>query len=145
LNLKYGLGVNMFNYRYSSNVSFRNTAPYIYEQDTIDFSKNKLYVWYAAIPLMINVNPWPEKRRGFNFSMGVSAGYKLGSHTKQISDEFGKVKDHEDFSLANWQLAYVAEMGLGPIRVYGSYSFTTLYDEGIKQYPYTIGLRFSNW
>jgi hypothetical protein len=143
LNLKYGLGLNMYNYRYNSNISFRETSPYVI-QDSVDFSKNKLYVGYATIPLMLNINPTPYRRHGFNFSAGVSAGYRIGTHSKQISDERGKVKDHDDFNLDSWMFAYIAEIGLGPVRVYGSYSMNTLF-ESAKQYPYTVGLRFSNW
>ena len=142
-NLKYGLGLNMYNYRWSSNISFYDSIPFV-KMDSIDFSKNKLYIGYATIPLMINVNPFPTHRRGFNFSAGISASYRAGTHTKQISDERGKVKNHESFDLNNWMIAYVAEMGLGPVRIYGSYSMSTLF-ESAKHYPYTIGLRFSNW
>lgn len=143
LNLKYGLGLNMYNYRYNSNISFQENSPFVVI-DTIDFSKNKLYAGYATVPLMINVNPWPNRRHSFNFSAGVSAGYRIGTHSKQISDERGKVKNHDDFDLNDWLFAYVAEVGLGPVRVYGSYSMNTLFEDA-KHYPYTIGLRFSNW
>jgi len=143
INLKYGLGLNMYNYRYNSDISFRDNSPYVI-QDTVNFSKNKLYVGYSTVPLMININPTPYRRHGFNLSAGVSAGYRIGTHTKQISDERGKTKDHEDFDLKPWLLSYVAEIGLGPIRIYGSYSINTLFEDA-KQYPYTVGIRFSNW
>src|SRR6478735_7627582 len=143
LNLKYGLGLNMYNYRWNSNISFQENPPFV-KMDTIDFSKNKLYVGYAAIPLMINITPHPEHRRGFNFSAGVSASYRVGTHSKQISDERGKVKNRDDFGLSNWLFAYVGEIGLGRVRVYGSYNINTLFEDA-KQYPYIVGLRFSNW
>lgn len=143
LNLKYGLGLNMYNYRYNSNISFQENPPYV-AMDTVDFSKNKLYAAYATVPLMINVKPDPNRRHGFNFSAGVSAGYRMNTHSKQISDERGKVKNHDDFDLDPWMFAYVAEIGLGPVRIYGSYSINPLFQDA-KQYPYTIGLRFSNW
>ena len=82
---------------------------------------------------------------GFNLSAGVSAGYRIGSHTKQISDERGKIKDHNDFDLNDWRFAYIAELGLGPVHLYGSYSINELFQDGLKQYPYTLGIRFSNW
>jgi len=143
-NLKYGLGLNMYNYRWNSNIQFQENPPFVQMIDTIDFSKNKLYVGYATIPLMINITPNPNHRRGFNFSAGVSASYRVGTHSKQISDEFGKVKKRDDFGLNNWLFAYVGEVGLGPVRIYGSYNINTLFEDA-KQYPYIIGLRFSNW
>jgi len=144
VNLKYGLGLEMYNFRYRTDITYNENPDFIY-RDTVDFSKNKLYIDYATIPFMLNLNPWPDRRRGLNMSVGISAGYRLGSHSKQISDERGKVKNHGDFGFDPWRVAYVAEIGLGPVRVYGSYSITPLHDEGLKQYPYVVGLRLSNW
>jgi hypothetical protein len=143
LNLKYGLGLNMYNYRYNSNITFQEDPPFV-KMDTLDFSKNKLYAAYATIPLMLNITPSPKHRHGFNFSFGVTAGYRMNTHTKQISDEFGKVKNHDNFNLDPWLLAYTTEVGIGPVRVYGSYSINTLF-QNAKHYPYVIGLRLSNW
>jgi len=144
LNLKYGLGLEMYNYRYENNITYHKNPAYIY-RDTIIFSKNKLAADYVTIPFMININPFPHKRQGFSFSVGVSAGYLYNSRNKQISDERGKQKIKGDFDLEPWRLAYVAEMVLGPVRVYGSYSFNTMHQNGLRQYPYAIGLRLSNW
>lgn len=144
LNLKYGLGLEMFNFRYKNDISYNNNPDYIF-RDSINFSKNKLYVGYATIPFMININPTPRSHHGFSLSAGVSAGYKVGSHTKQVSDERGKIKDHGDFNLNPWRFAYVAELGLGPVHLYGSYSIKSMFEDAVKQYPYTVGVRFSNW
>ncbi len=144
LNLKYGLGLEMYNYRYETNISYNANPPYIF-RDTVQFSKNKLYVGYLTVPFMLNINTSPSHRWGFSFSTGLSAGYRVGTHTKQISEEHGKVKNRNDFDLNPWRLAYVAEAGLGPVRLYGSYSINTLHQDGLLQYPYTVGIRFSNW
>lgn len=144
VNLKYGLGLQMYNYRYESNISYKKTPPSI-TMDTVNFSKNKLAADYVTIPFMININPYPRRREGFSFSFGISAGYLYSSRNKQISDERGKQKTKGDFGLDPWRFAYVGEIGLGPVRVYGSYSINNLYEHGITQYPYAVGLRFSNW
>jgi len=144
VNLKYGLGLEMYNFRYKNNISYNENPPYIF-RDTVDFSKDKLYVGYVTIPFMINLNPTPHRSDGFNVSFGMSAGYRIGSHTKQISDEHGKVKNHGDYDLNQWHIAYVAELGMGPVHLYGSYSVNSLFDNAVKQYPYAIGVRFSNW
>ena len=91
LNLKYGLGLEMFNFRYKNDISYNNNPDYIF-RDSIDFSKNKLYVGYATIPFMININPTPRSHHGFSLSAGVSAGYKIGSHTKQVSENVERLK-----------------------------------------------------
>lgn len=143
LNLKYGLGLEMFNFRYENDISYNKTPAYVY-RDSVDFSKDKLYAGYISAPLMININPWPNKKR-LSVSFGASAGYLVGSHTKQKSSERGKEKTRGDFDLNNWRFAYVAELGVGPIRLYGSYSINPLHSHDLKQYPYAVGLRFSSW
>jgi hypothetical protein len=148
VNLKYGLGLEMYNFRYDNSLSYRkdNNGPYIFN-DSIGFSKNKLYAGYITAPLMINFNATPYRKKGFNLSAGVSAGYLVGSRNKQVSDARGKVKYKGDFDLQPFRLAAVAELGLGPVRLYGSYSLNKLHDDGtrLSQYPYAIGIRFSNW
>ena len=144
INLKYGLGLEMYNYRYETNISYHKDPAYIF-RDTISFSKNKLAADYATIPFMININPMPDRRRGLSFSVGMTAGYLYASRNKQISSERGKQKVKGDIGLEKWRTAYVAEVGLGPVRIYGSYSMNALHEQALKQYPYVIGMRFSNW
>jgi hypothetical protein len=147
LNLKYGLGFEMYNFRYDHSLSYRNEpVPYAFD-DTIGFTKNKLFVKYLTVPLMVNFNAKPEKKKGFSFSAGVSAGYLINSRNKQISAERGKVKTKGDFDLNPWRLAAIGEIGLGSVRLFGSYSFNALHKDvtQMEQYPYSVGVRFSNW
>lgn len=144
INLKYGLGLEMFNFRYESNISYNKNPVYIY-RDTINFSKNKLYAAYATVPFMLNVNTNPGYKKGLTFSVGASAGYLVGSHNKQISAERGKVKTKGDLGLEKFRLAYIGELGIGPIHLFGSYSIHRLHETGLEQYPYSLGIRFSNW
>lgn len=144
VNLKYGLGLEMFNFRYQSNIRYNSTPNYIYK-DSINFSKNKLYAGYATVPFMLNINTSPGRKKGLSFSAGVSAGYLIGSHTKEISSDRGKEKTKGDLGLEKFRLAYIGELGIGPIRLFGSYSITKLHENGLEQYPYSLGIRFSNW
>ena len=147
LNLKYGLGLEMYSFRYDRSLSYRKDPnPYAYN-DTIGFSKNKLFVEYLTVPFMLNFNPNPDKKRSFSISAGVSAGYLISSRNKQISAERGKQKSQGGFNLNPWRLAAVGEIGLGPIRLFGSYSFNKLHQDAtqLEQYPYSVGIRFSNW
>lgn len=148
LNFKYGLGSEMFNFRYDENLSFRRngSTAYVYK-DSVSFSKNKLYAGYLTMPFMLNVNATPHKKHGLSFSAGVSAGYLIKSRNKQISDARGKVRYSGNFDLEPFRLAAIGEIGLGPVRVYGSYSLTKLHDKTtqLMQTPYAIGFRLSNW
>ncbi|MEI6584661.1 MAG: outer membrane beta-barrel protein [Sediminibacterium sp.] len=147
VNLKYGLGSEMYNYRYDSRISYRkDPQPFVYN-DSISFTKNKLFLNYITVPLMLNINTNPSNHRSLNVSVGLSAGYLLQSRNKQISAERGKQKIKGDFNFEPWRVASIAEIGLGPIRFYGSYSLNKLQKDitKIDQSPYVVGLRFSNW
>lgn len=156
VNLKYGLGLELNNYRYKSQVGYKedgpvpytnsNTnAPFIF-RDSVSFSKNKLAADYITVPLMLNftTNPFNEKR-GLSMSVGVSAGYLYSQRNKQVSSERGKLKNKGDYDLERFKLQYVAELGLGPVRLYGSLSPKSMYEHSLDIRPYNIGFRFSNW
>lgn len=147
VNLKYGLGLEMYNFRFDNDISYRkDPQPYAFN-DSISFTKNKLYVEYLTVPIMLNFNTTPDSRRGLSFSAGVSAGYLTNSRNKQVSGERGKQKYRGDFNFEPWRVAAIGEIGLGPVRLYGSYSLNRLQKEvtQVEQYPYTVGIRFSNW
>jgi hypothetical protein len=157
VNLKYGLGLELNNYRYKSPISYREdgtipytagtqtNAPFIF-RDSISFSKNKLAADYLTVPLMLNFASNPNKiRRGISGSIGISAGYLYSQRNKQISDERGKDKNKGDYDLERFKISYIAELGLGPVRLYGSYSPKSMYEHSLDIKPYTVGIRLSNW
>ncbi|MBN8858087.1 MAG: hypothetical protein J0H29_06845 [Sphingobacteriales bacterium] len=146
VNLKYGVGIELYKYFYKSDIRYIDGAdPYVERQD-VDFTCNKLALDYVTVPLMININPNGNHRSGgLNISFGASAGYLYGARNKQRSDDFGKQKFSGDFNLERWKLAYIGELGLGPVRLYGSYAITPLHQYGVDQHPYTVGIRFSSW
>jgi hypothetical protein len=157
VNLKYGLGLESNNYRFRSPISFKENgvvpytnglqanAPFIF-RDSISFSKNKLAADYVTVPLMLNFAT--NKKHGkpsLSASFGVSAGYLYSQRNKQISDERGKEKNKGDYDMERFKFSYIAELGLGPVRLYGSYSPKTIFERSLDVKPYNIGLRFSNW
>jgi hypothetical protein len=157
VNLKYGFGLELNNYRYKSALSYKEggyvpytagtqtSAAFIF-RDSISFSKNKLAADYLTVPMMLNFTSNPGRHnKGISLSAGVSAGYLYGQRNKQISNERGKNKNRGDYDLNRFKLSYVAELGLGPVRLYGSYSPKSMYEHSLDMKPYTVGLRFSNW
>ncbi len=156
VNLKYGLGLELNNYRYKSAVSYKEggtipytannqaTSPFIF-RDSIEFKKNKLAADYLTVPFMINFNSDPQHNKGLTMSVGVSAGYLYSQRNKQVSEARGKEKNKGDYDLERFKLSYIAELGLGPVRLYGSYSPQSMYQNGLNIKPYTVGIRFSNW
>jgi hypothetical protein len=157
VNLKYGLGLELNNYRFKSNVSFNEgganpynplqniSHPFIF-RDSISFSKNKLAADYVTVPLMLNFRTNPnDNKKGISLSAGVSMGYLYSSRNKQKSDERGKHKNRGDYDLQTWKFSYVGELGLGPVHLYGSYSPKSIFQNELNFTPYTIGIRLSNW
>jgi hypothetical protein len=157
VNLKYGLGLELNNYRYKSAISYKEgglvpytvnaqqNSPFIF-RDSISFTKNKLAADYLTVPVMLNFASNPgNNSKGISVSLGVSAGYLYSQRNKQRSGERGKEKNKGDYDLERFKLSYVAELGLGPVRLYGSYSPQSFYQQGLNMKPYNIGIRFSNW
>ncbi|MFY0253193.1 outer membrane beta-barrel protein [Chitinophaga sp. 30R24] len=146
LNLLYALGLEMNNYRYARNITYLPGYPTQIIRDTVDFSKNKLFAEYISIPVMLNFNSNPARpSRAFQASFGVSGGYLLKSKTKQVSEERGKVRKTDDFNLNKWKFGLTGELGYGPVKLYANFALTPLHDYGLKQYPFSIGLRLNGF
>ncbi len=145
LNLKYGFGIESNNYFYKTSLTYVDgPSPYV-TRENISFSKNKLVANYLTIPMMLNINTTPNsKKRGLEISAGVSAGLLYKSHQKQKSEERGKQKQHTDFNLERFKVALVGELGIGPLKFYGSYALTPLHKYGVEQIPYNVGIRLGN-
>jgi Outer membrane protein beta-barrel domain len=147
VNLKYGLGLEYYNFRYEENIRFYKNPPVIKKDPLIDYSKNKLALNYVTVPLMLNFNFTPKsiEAKSFGLSAGISAAYLYNSRQKYISDETGKSKLKGDLGLNDIKLAYVAEVKLGPISLYGTYATRSMFKKGLDQTPYAVGLRFGTW
>ena len=147
VNLKYGMGLELNNYRYSRQVTYLTDPTKVILVDPVinKYSKNKLAADYLTVPLMLNINFTPNRKNGFGLSAGVSAGYLYSSRQKIISGGDGKQKEKDDFDLRPFKISYVGELQLGPVKLYGSLATQSMFEKGLDQTPYNIGLRFSNW
>jgi hypothetical protein len=144
VNLKYGLGIESNNYFLKTGITYVDGADVYTTDKGAVFSKNKLVANYLTVPLMVNINTNPDKgKKGFQISAGVSGGYLIGARQKQ-KGATGMDKNKTDFNFEQFKLAYVGELGLGPVKLYGSYSMTPLHKYGLNQFPYTVGIRFGN-
>ena len=162
VNLKYGLGIELNNYRYKSSTSIsykeggvipysgglQTNSPFVF-RDSVSFSKNKLAADYVTVPLMLNFSTTPRYNKPtVGFSVGVSAGYLYSQRNKQVSNDRGKLKNKGDYDLEKFKFSYVAEIAVGPVKVYGSYSPKSMYEHSEQRLdirPYNFGIRFSNW
>jgi hypothetical protein len=153
VNLKYGLGLELNNYRYEQPIRYQENTlaipdpPRIILDGTIgrNYKKDKLAADYLTIPLMLNFNFTPDRKKGFGFSAGISGGYLYSARNKTVTSDEGKKKAKDDFELERWKLSYIGEIALGPVRFFGSYAMKSMYERGLDMKPYNFGFRFSNW
>ena len=146
VNLKYGLGLELNNYFFDDErIRFQKNPTLITMDNGLkEAKKNKLAADYLTVPMMLNFNFTPNKKNGFGFSAGVSAGYLYAARQKtKIGGDKDKVRN--DFDLKRWKLSYIGELNLGPVKLYGSYAFETMWDKGLDHTPYNVGFRLSNW
>jgi hypothetical protein len=144
VNLKYGLGLELNNYRYEENIRFL-TNPTRVIMDTINYSKNKLAEDFITVPVLLNFNFTPHRRHPSGLSAGASFGYRYSAREKFKSGAEGKEKTYNDFDLYSWKISYIAELQLGWFNLYGSYATRSIFSKGLDQVPYTFGIRIGNW
>ena len=110
--------------------------------------KSKLTVTYLNIPLLVEVQIGPEKRRKRMYlSGGVIGGLKLGSHTKYVYRDEGKrekVKNRDDFNINALRYGLTLRAGYGGASVYAVYYPVSFFEKnkGPELYPVSIGLAF---
>lgn len=145
LQAKWGLMLESNNYRYETPISYDGgIRPFLF-RDEVSFRKNKLAADYITVPLMLGFNTKPRKANGFAASAGVSLGYLYSSRSKQVSAERGKEKNRGNFDLEPFKFQYIGEVGLGVVKLYGSYAPRSIYSRGLDVRPFNIGFRVGEW
>jgi hypothetical protein len=146
VNLKYGLGLELNNYHFDEETVklTQNPTTIILDPALEGIKKNKLAADYITVPFMLNINFTPNRKKGFGISGGVSAGY-LYSARQKFKDNGDKDKVHDNFDLRKWKLSYIGELALGPVKLYGSYAMKSMWEKGLDQTPYNVGIRLSSW
>jgi hypothetical protein len=144
LNLKYGMGLELNNYSFENTKLAFAKNPTVISEGTTDFKKVKLAADYLTVPIMLNINFTPNRKRGFGISGGVSAGYLYSARYKtKDGGDAHKIKN--DFDLERFKLSYIGELAMGPVRLYGSYAMKNMWAKGLDMTPFNFGFRFSNW
>jgi hypothetical protein len=137
-----GVGLQMYNFRFNKNITYLNkTTPEVIS-DTILFTKNKLAFTYLSVPLMATFKTKLAPKAWLVYGVGITGGYRIDSWTKQVSGQFGKVKNHDSFNFSDFNSCLTAEIGLDNyFRLYASYQLTALQENALDQHPLCIGLR----
>ena len=116
VNLKYGLGLELNNYRFEDKtIEFHENPTVITFNPAKNVKKNKLAADYITVPLMLNFGDFKFNSRngrsdhGIGFSAGISAGYLYAARQKTKQDD-DKEKVKDDFDLRKWKLSYIGEL-----------------------------------
>jgi len=154
---KYGIGFEMFNYYYANGVDFRNNDKMYISLSNNTYKKDKLYINYLTVPLILSRTYKFKKTQDINVAGGVNIGYLLNtrnkqiseaSGNKQISEASGKKKYDGDFNFSDYKMSGVFQIGIGDVKFYGTASLTNTIDKTTSNqsfYPYTFGIRFSKF
>ena len=145
VNLKYGAGLEMNNYRFNNTgISFQKNPTKILYTPLSEIKKAKLAVDYFTIPMMLNFNLNPKSKPEIGFSAGFSLGYLYSARFKTKSQgAINKIRD--DFDLKPFKIAYVGELNiLNWFTLYGSYALKNMWNNEFNMTPYSIGLRLNN-
>ena len=138
-----GAGLQIYNFRFNKPITYINETTPMVIMDTISFTKNKVGITYLSVPLMITSKTKLAKDIWLVYGVGISAGYRIASWTKQVSGERGKEKNNDQFNFNNFNSCITGEVGVdGWLRLYASYQLTALHKDALEQYPYAIGVRF---
>lgn len=138
-----GVGLQLYNFRFTKNISYKDEPAARVIKDTISFRKNKLAFAYAALPLNFTFKTRLAEKAWLVYGFGVTGGYRLDSWTKQISTERGKDKNHDKFNFKDFNACVTGEFGIsGYFRFYASYQVTPLHENALDQHPLCIGFRF---
>lgn len=153
VNIVTGLGCEWNSYNFKKNITLDPKADYISTSntmvapDSIKFSKNKLKVAYAKIPLLLELNTNSENPdKSFHIAGGIEFAYKLGSKTKQVYEMNGyefTVKQRAEYHLADIKYCSTVRVGYGDyITLFANYGLSQLFqkDKGPEVFPFTAGI-----
>lgn len=140
--LQYGFGLELNNYSFESRNTYFSKNPTYVSKGTEDYKKAKLAADYLSVPLMLKFNLTPSRKTNpLTIAGGISGGFLYSARFKTKNN--GDVtKLRNDFDLNRFKVSYVGELGLGPIKLYGSYATRDMFRNELNMTPYTIGFRF---
>ncbi|MCK9421411.1 MAG: outer membrane beta-barrel protein [Bacteroidales bacterium] len=171
-----GLGFQISNYYFTNNyVMLKDSMALVAYQvqdsygNPVSIPINKMVVSYLNLPLFFEYQTNPFRRTSsFHVTIGVIAGVRIGSYTKQIYrdrentyyliDNNGKrvatyevdhhvVRDRGAYHLAPFKLDAAFRIGWSHLNLFATYSLTQMFqkNQGPELYPWTMGITLLGW
>jgi hypothetical protein len=161
--LEWGVGVSWYNFKFQNDATqlvqdLGDVDGVYFIEDTRDvsFIKSKLTVSYINVSLIPmfdvsgnsrKVRVWDSHSSAFRFGVGPYAGYRIGSHTKQVYKEDGdreKDKDRDNFYLNNLRYGVRMQLGIRSADFFFNYDLNELFatNKGPKLNAFSFGVIF---
>ncbi|GAB4403308.1 MAG: hypothetical protein OHK0039_02310 [Bacteroidia bacterium] len=148
VNLKSAITIDWSNYYFVNDVTLLDGQERLaFDTTGVDFQKNKLTTRYAQIPLMLNINTAPGSDDGVSISVGVYGGILWGAHTKQVSEENGKVRIDGTYNLNPFRYGLMARVDFRWFDIYLNYNLSEMFaeNEGPSTQTFTAGINLINF
>ena len=171
-----GLGFQVSNYYFTDNyVMLKDSSTIVAYKvqdkygNPVSLETNKLVVSYINIPLIFEyqTNPY-RKMSSFHAGLGIIAGARIGSYTKQVYsahsetyflvDDKGNqvamfdVNDHKvrtrgPYHLSPFKIDATVRIGWSRLNLFGTYSLTQMFQSGTgpEVYPFSVGITLLGW
>ncbi len=171
-----GLGLQISNYYFTNNyVMLKDSSSLVAykvqdaQGNPVKMKVNKMVVSYLNLPLFFEYQTNRYRRiNSFHVTLGVIAGVRIGSYTKQVYnnkeesyflvDDSGNriaafdvehytVRDRGTYHLNPFKLDAAFRIGWSHINLFGTYSFTQMFQktQGPELYPFTVGITLLGW
>jgi len=171
-----GLGFQLSNYYFTNNyVMLKDSSVLVAYQvqdqsgNYVNLQRNKLFISYLNLPLLFEYQTNARRDlNSFHFTLGVIAGVRIGSYTKQVYqntdqtyflvDKSGnriasyyvddkEVRTRGAYHLAPFKLDASLRIGWSHLNIWASYSITQLFqkNKGPEIYPWNIGITLLSW
>lgn len=145
-----GLGINVQNMYFDNQVmNFKDTGSQVLFVSSAAYKRYKYTTTQLELPLELRFFSNNKNRNtGFKASVGANVGLMLAAHNKGVSGSgTGKFIDKVGTRrfTEQWSFAPTMRIGYGNFSVFGSYSLTSVFREGMgpQIMPVTLGICIS--
>ncbi|MBR8537120.1 WG repeat-containing protein [Carboxylicivirga sediminis] len=143
-----GLGIEWNNYHFSNPIILTKDANgnISFEDAARPLDKNKLVTTHLNVPLLMEFQiPTNHRRQPFYISAGGIGGMRINSYNRIVYDDSEdphKQKKKGAYNLQKFRYGGMVRIGYRAINLYGTYYFSTLFEEnkGPELYPVSVGL-----
>lgn len=148
VNLGTGIGMTWYHYNLRGSYTLPANVDYTFPvADSLNYTRNRLNVAYANIPLFLEFNTNNEDAsKSFHIAVGAQAGYNIFKNkVKQKYELDGRTykrKIKDDYNVNPFKIDLIGRIGYGKFCIFATYSLTPLFEEnrGPRLYPWTAGI-----